>query len=58
MNIHIQQDSVYIYDDNDNEVASWTESEWLDDPTIITSIFSAIDLAHTDMDKLKELIQK
>ena len=38
------------------EVVGWTKQEWIEDPTVVNSIFNAIHLADTDPVELLKLI--
>lgn len=40
------------------EIVKWVEDEWKEDPSIITAIANAIDMAHTDPARLIEINQK
>lgn len=44
----ITSDAIYIYDDNGTEIVSWTEQEWIDDPSIVPSICNAIYIRLTE----------
>ena len=38
------------------EAVGWTKQEWIEDPTVVNSIFNAIHLADTDPEELLKLI--
>ena len=55
----IDVDSVRIYrcgTNCDEEIVGWTESEWLEDPAILPSIFNAIALTYTEPRTLIRLL--
>ena len=38
------------------EAVGWTKQEWIEDPTVVNSIFNAIHLADTDPVELLKLV--
>ena len=40
------------------EAVGWTKQEWIEDPTVVNSIFNAIHLADTNPAELLKLIGK
>ena len=40
------------------EAVGWTKQEWVEDPTVVNSIFVAIHLADTNPEELLKLIGK
>ena len=48
LTVEVYQDYVTISLPNGIEVAHWVESEWLEDPTLATTIAVAINMAHTN----------
>ncbi len=57
MRVEINEDSIRIFE-NQVEIVGWNQTEWIEDPNIITSIANAIHLAVTDPEWLKETLKK
>ena len=61
LDVEIGIDYVRIYKgkgDTRIEAVGWTKQEWIEDPTVVYSIFTAIHLAHTDPEELLNAIGK
>ena len=59
LDVEIGPDYVRIYKgkgDTRIEAVGWTKQEWIEDPTVVNSIFNAIHLADTDPEELLKLI--
>ena len=59
LDVEIGPDYVRIYKLNGDariEAVGWTKQEWIEDPTVVNSIFNAIHLADTDPVELMKLI--
>ena len=59
LDVEIGIDYVRIYKgkgDTRIEAVGWTKQEWIEDPTVVNSIFNAIHLADTDPEELLKLI--
>ena len=61
LQVEIGPDYVRIYKGEGDariESVGWTKQEWVEDPTVVNSIFNAIHLADTDPEELLKLIDK
>lgn len=59
LDVEIGSDYVRIYKGKGSariEAVGWTKKEWIEDPTVVNSIFNAIQLAYTDPEELLKLI--
>lgn len=56
LEVIISDDFIAIQDDQ-KEIAGWHKDEWIEDPeTVVPAIANAIHLAHTDSEKLINLV--
>tara|TARA_B100001245_G_scaffold210209_1_gene174181 strand:+ start:524 stop:775 length:252 start_codon:yes stop_codon:yes gene_type:complete len=61
LDVEIGPDYVRIYKGEGSkriEAVGWTKQEWIEDPTVVNSIFNAIHLADTDPVELLKLISE
>lgn len=55
--IEITEDTIRIYDAENNEIVGWTKEEWRKDEDVVLSIANAIDIFYTEgQDFLKNIL--